>query len=75
MACDQESDKELVAEDLIEAAERLGFAMSPCGPCEPVIDPGCANCEGFGFVWQSGGATLARSGMVLLARAARARSS
>jgi len=74
VASDEPADGALAAEDLIQAAARFGYTMASCRPCEPVIDPGCTKCEGFGFVWRGdGGATLARSGMVHLASRGRER--
>jgi hypothetical protein len=52
--------------DILALADALGLQAAPCRSCDPVIDPGCGNCEGVGFVWRGKGATLSRSGLLRL---------
>jgi len=64
-------DVPVLADEVLGFARSLGLDTVPCRTCDPVIDPGCPNCEGFGFVWQGKGATLSRSGLVRLAAMAK----
>jgi hypothetical protein len=64
--------EKLSSERLRAEAQRVGFQARPCSSCGGHA-PGCANCDGLGYVWRhSAGATLSEAGLQrLLAKTIR----